>query len=273
MAQAKGSLDRVFRDARPSFLTRKFQRRSGSGICKWNQIEAVLLSSSSIAAEEEAHKCCTDAPIGPRSPRVPARSSRCFFRSRDESVEVKAPNPEMRFVGRYRSDVSMIRLALALAVILPLASSGANAQSSEGQQPETPPPGAQAPGAQPPAAQPPGAQAPAVQPPGAQAPAAQPPAAQAPGAQAPEAQPPGAQAPGAQAPGAQPPGAQPPAAQPNGPPQARPRGARFREACQPDLARFCSQLRPGGGRLWRCVKQHFPKLSPSCQQLIMRRGQ
>jgi len=147
----------------------------------------------------------------------------------------------------------MIRLTFVLAVILPLASSGANAQSSQAQQPETPPPAAQAPGTQPPAAQAPGTQPP--------------------GAQAPETQQPGAPPSGAQAPGEQPPEAQPPEAQPNGQPQARPRAARFRAACQQDLARFCSQLRPGGGRQWRCVKQHFSKLSPNCQQFIMTRQQ
>ena len=162
---------------------------------------------------------------------------------------------EARFVGPSRSDVSMIRLALVLAVVLPLASSDANAQSSEGQQSETPAPGAPAPGAQPPEAQQPGAAPPEGQQPGAPPPGAQQPGAPPPGAQPPEAQEPGAE----------------PEEQPNGPPRARPRGARFQAACQADLARFCSQLRPGGGRLWRCAKQHFPKLSPSCQRFFMTR--
>jgi hypothetical protein len=104
----------------------------------------------------------------------------------------------------------MVRLAFAIAVILTLASSGANAQSQEGQPP----------------------------------------------AGAPEAQPPTG------APGAQPQGAQPPGAQPSG---TRP----FRAACGPDLAQFCSQLQPGGGRLWSCIKQHFPDLSPNCKQVLI----
>jgi hypothetical protein len=109
----------------------------------------------------------------------------------------------------------MVRLAFAVAVILTLASSGANAQSQEGQPP----------------------------------------------AGAPEAQPPEAGPPGAP-----PPGAQPPAA---GSPGMRP----FRVACGSDVAQFCSQLQPGGGRLWSCVKQHLPELSPSCRQLVIQARQ
>jgi hypothetical protein len=142
----------------------------------------------------------------------------------------------------------MIRLAFVLAVILPLASPVANAQSSEGQQPEAPPPGAQAPGAQAPAAQPPEAQQPGAPPPASQQPEAPPPASQQPGA------------PGAQPSEAQPPGTRRPA-------------SRIVAACGRELAKFCSQVRPGGGRLWRCVRQHFSALSPTCQQLVVTGGQ
>jgi hypothetical protein len=98
-------------------------------------------------------------------------------------------------------------------------------------------------------------------PPPAGAPEAQPPGAGPPGAPPPEAGPPGAQPPGAGPPGAQPPGA--------GPPGMRP----FRAACGPDLAQFCSQLHPGGGRLWSCIKQHLPELSPNCRQLVIQARQ
>jgi hypothetical protein len=100
----------------------------------------------------------------------------------------------------------MLRMALAVAVILALASSGVNAQSTEGQPPGAPPPGAQEPGAPPP----------------------------------------GSAAGGAQA---------------------------FPTACQPDLAQFCSQVRPGGGRLKSCMKQHFGEVSPGCKQAIMQARQ
>jgi hypothetical protein len=71
------------------------------------------------------------------------------------------------------------------------------------------------------------------------------------GAQLPEAQLPGG--PGAQS------GAQPP------------RARSFVAACRPDFARFCSGVRPGGGRLRRCVKQLFYELSPRCHQFIQSR--
>ncbi len=100
----------------------------------------------------------------------------------------------------------MVRMALAVAVILALASSGVNAQSTEGQPPGAPPS---------------------------------------------EMQPPGGPPPDAQEPEAPPPGA---------------RG--FPAACQSDLAQFCSQVRPGGGRLKSCMRQHFGEVSPGCRQAI-----
>ena len=75
--------------------------------------------------------------------------------------------PEVRRVGPSWSDVSMIRRALVLAVVLPWRVRDANAQSTEGQQSQTSPPGAQAPAAQPPEAQQPGAPPPEAQQPGA----------------------------------------------------------------------------------------------------------
>ncbi len=105
----------------------------------------------------------------------------------------------------------MIRMALAVAAILALASSSVNAQSTEGQPPGAPPSEMQSPGAPPP-------------------------------------------------------GAEEPGAPPSG---ARPAGAQaFPAACQPDLAQFCSQVRPGGGRLKSCMKQHFAEVSPGCKQAI-----
>jgi hypothetical protein len=98
----------------------------------------------------------------------------------------------------------MVRTALAVAVILALASSGVNAQSTEGQ-----PPGA---------------------------------------------------LPSETQPGSAPPDAQEP--------EAPPPGAGFRAACQQDLAQFCSQVRPGGGRLKSCMRQHIGEVSSGCRQAI-----
>src|SRR5215813_9724219 len=37
-----------------------------------------------------------------------------------------------------------------------------------------------------------------------------------------------------------------------------------REACQPDVAKFCSDVQPGGGRIVACLKQHASELSDAC---------
>ena len=62
----------------------------------------------------------------------------------------------------------MVRIALAVAVILTLASSGVNAQSPEGQPPEMQPPGAPPSEMQSPGGPPPGEQGPGGTPEGAQ---------------------------------------------------------------------------------------------------------
>jgi hypothetical protein len=141
----------------------------------------------------------------------------------------------------------MVRKALAVAVFLTLASSGANAQET------------QPPGAPPSEMQQPGGPAPEMQPGG-------PPPEMQPGGPPPGAQGPGAQGPGAEGPGAEGPGGPPAGAQG---PRMRP----FRAACGPDLAQFCSQMHAGKGRLWRCVKQHFSRLSPGCKQFIIQARQ
>lgn len=40
------------------------------------------------------------------------------------------------------------------------------------------------------------------------------------------------------------------------------------QACREDLAKFCSGVQPGGGRLKPCVKEHFRSFSPSCQAAL-----
>ena len=38
-----------------------------------------------------------------------------------------------------------------------------------------------------------------------------------------------------------------------------------REACQPDVAKFCSDVQPGGGRIAACLKQHAAEISDACR--------
>jgi hypothetical protein len=41
--------------------------------------------------------------------------------------------------------------------------------------------------------------------------------------------------------------------------------ARGREACKGDVERFCKDVKPGGGRIMECLKQHEAELSPQCK--------
>ena len=41
-----------------------------------------------------------------------------------------------------------------------------------------------------------------------------------------------------------------------------------REACKPDADKFCSDVKPGGGRIIACMKQHEDELSPACRAAI-----
>jgi hypothetical protein len=40
------------------------------------------------------------------------------------------------------------------------------------------------------------------------------------------------------------------------------------KACKPDLARFCSKVPPGGGRIKECMKAHLPELSEPCKEAL-----
>jgi len=39
-------------------------------------------------------------------------------------------------------------------------------------------------------------------------------------------------------------------------------------ACKPDIAAFCSQVPPGGGRIKGCMKEHLPQLSEGCKEAL-----
>ena len=38
-----------------------------------------------------------------------------------------------------------------------------------------------------------------------------------------------------------------------------------REACQPDVAKFCADVKPGGHRIAACLREHASELSQACQ--------
>jgi hypothetical protein len=62
---------------------------------------------------------------------------------------------------------------------------------------------------------------------------------------------------------------------PSGPGQMEPSGpgAGPMAACRGDLAQFCSQLQPGGGRIRACIREHFSQLSPGCKQALLQMRQ
>jgi hypothetical protein len=39
-------------------------------------------------------------------------------------------------------------------------------------------------------------------------------------------------------------------------------------ACKPDIARFCSQVPPGGGRIKACMKERISELSEPCKEAL-----
>ena len=48
--------------------------------------------------------------------------------------------------------------------------------------------------------------------------------------------------------------------------QMRPGARAVLQACKPDIARFCSQVQPGQGRIKACMKEHIQELSDPCKE-------
>jgi hypothetical protein len=48
--------------------------------------------------------------------------------------------------------------------------------------------------------------------------------------------------------------------------QMRPGARAVLQACKPDIARFCSQVAPGQGRIKACMKEHIHELSEPCKE-------
>lgn len=46
------------------------------------------------------------------------------------------------------------------------------------------------------------------------------------------------------------------------------KGGGAREACKPDVDKFCSDVKPGGGRIISCMRQHKDELSQACKDAI-----
>jgi len=44
--------------------------------------------------------------------------------------------------------------------------------------------------------------------------------------------------------------------------------AQGRVPCVEDIAKFCKDVQPGGGRIVRCLKEHESELSPECNERL-----
>ncbi len=41
-----------------------------------------------------------------------------------------------------------------------------------------------------------------------------------------------------------------------------------KQACGQDIGKFCQDVKPGGGRLIKCLSPHFDKLAPACREKL-----
>ena len=47
--------------------------------------------------------------------------------------------------------------------------------------------------------------------------------------------------------------------------QAPAKGAKADRVCQADAKKFCGDVRPGGGRVYKCLTDHNAELTPACR--------
>jgi hypothetical protein len=48
--------------------------------------------------------------------------------------------------------------------------------------------------------------------------------------------------------------------------EANKRLEKAQQACAEDIQKFCKDIRPGGGRIAKCLKEHACDLSPACKE-------
>jgi hypothetical protein len=48
--------------------------------------------------------------------------------------------------------------------------------------------------------------------------------------------------------------------------QRRARAKEFAQACKRDIEKYCKGMRPGGGKLAKCLKEHQAQLSSACKE-------
>jgi hypothetical protein len=56
------------------------------------------------------------------------------------------------------------------------------------------------------------------------------------------------------------------------PAESKPATADLRKLCEADAKRLCPEVKPGGGRILRCLEAHGSDLSPGCRQGLAQRG-
>jgi Cysteine rich repeat len=54
--------------------------------------------------------------------------------------------------------------------------------------------------------------------------------------------------------------------------EARTKAREAHEACTDDVQKFCKDVKPGKGRIVRCLKQNEEQLSPDCRDTLQRSG-